>query len=124
MLFRSPISSFATFSGTPAAWQLLIVIGGEEITSICKLAVVLKAPLNIRMKRIRKREEAKFGNRVSIGGDLYESQQKFHNKVSARGEEHIAKQMQFINCPVLELDAKVFSEENALYAQYLFNRST
>ncbi len=100
------------------------MIGGEEITSICKLAVVLKAPLNIRMKRIRKREEAKFGNRVSIGGDLYESQQKFHNKVSARGEEHIARQMQFINCPVLELDAKVFSEENALYAQYLFNRST
>ncbi|MDE6385005.1 MAG: AAA family ATPase [Eubacterium sp.] len=93
---------------------------GEEITSICKFAVVLKAPLNIRMKRIRKREEAKFGNRVSIGGDLYESQQKFHNKVLARGEEHIAKQMQFINCPVLELDATLPVQDivDIIYKKY------
>lgn len=78
---------------------------GEEITSTYKLAVVLKAPLDIRMNRIKQREYDKFGNRVLIGGDLYESQQKFHNKVLLRGEEHIAKQMQFIKCPVLEIDA-------------------
>lgn len=78
---------------------------GEEITSMCKLAVVLKAPLNTRMERIKKREYEKFGDRVLKGGDLYESQHKFHNKVLARGEEHIAKQMQFLTCPVLKIDA-------------------
>lgn len=78
---------------------------GEEIASMCKLAVVLKAPLDIRMERIKKREYEKFADRVLKGGDLYESQQKFHNKVLSRGEEHIAKQMQFITSPVLELDA-------------------
>lgn len=71
------------------------------------------------MKRIRKREEAKFGNRVSIGGDLYESQQKFHNKVSARGEEHIAKQMQFIICPVLELMLK-YSQKRMRYMPNIY----
>lgn len=78
---------------------------GKEITSTFKLAVVLKAPLDIRMNRIKQREYDKFGNRVLMGGDLYESQQKFHNKVLLRGEEHISKQLEFITCPVLEIDA-------------------
>lgn len=78
---------------------------GEEISSMCKLAVLLKAPLDIRMERIRKREYEKFGDRVLKGGDLYESQNKFHNKVLSRGEEHMTEQMLFLDCPVLELDA-------------------
>lgn len=78
---------------------------GEEIASMCKLAVVLNAPLDIRMERIKKREYEKFQDRILQGGDLFESQQKFHNKVLVRDEKHIEKQMQFITCPVLELDA-------------------
>ena len=78
---------------------------GEEILSMCKLAVLLKAPLDIRMERIRKREYEKFGTRVLNGGDLYESQHKFHNKVLSRGENHMTEQMRFVDCPVLELDA-------------------
>lgn len=80
---------------------------GEEIASMCKLAVILRAPLDVRMKRIEKREYEKFGNRVLIDGDLYESQQKFHDKVFARGEEHMKKQMQFIKCPIIEIDASL-----------------
>lgn len=92
---------------------------GEEIASMCKLAVVLKAPLDIRIQRIKKREYGKFGNRVLEGGDLYDSQQKFHNKVLARGEEHIAKQMQFITCPVIELDAElpIYDIVNTIYSE-------
>ncbi len=94
---------------------------GEEIASMCKLAVVLSAPLDLRMKRIENREYEKFGDRVLQGGDLYKSQQKFHNKVLLRGEEHIAKQMQFITCPVLELDATLLINDivNAIYKKYL-----
>ena len=89
----------------------------REITSMCCLAVVLKAPLDIRMERIKKREYEKFGNRVLQGGDLYESQQKFHNKVLAREEDHISKQLQFITCPVLELDATLSIQDivDAIY---------
>lgn len=78
---------------------------GEEISSMCKLAVLLSAPLDLRMKRIKNREYDKFGNRVLEGGDLYASQQKFHNKVLARGDEHMVKQIQFIKCPIIEVDA-------------------
>lgn len=94
---------------------------GEKITSTYKFAVVLRAPLDIRMERIRSREYAKFGDRVLQGGDLYESQQKFHNKVLARGEEHIEKQLQFIACPVLELDATLPIQDivDMIYKKYL-----
>lgn len=94
---------------------------GDEITSTYKFAVVLKAPLDIRMRRIEEREYRKFGNRVLKGGDLYESQQKFHNKVLKRTDEHMAKQMQYITCPVLELDATRPLQDTVdiIYKEYL-----
>ncbi len=94
---------------------------GEEIASMCKLAVVLKSPLDIRIERIKGREQAKFGDRVLRDGDLYESQKKFHNKVLSRGEEHIEKQMQFIMCPVLKLDATLPIHDivNSIYKKCL-----
>lgn len=94
---------------------------GKEIISTYKFAVVLKAPLDLRMKRIKEREYRKFGSRVLNGGDLYESQQKFHNKVFARGEEHMEKQMKFIECPIIEVDAALPIKEviNIVYQKYL-----
>lgn len=94
---------------------------GNEITSTYTFAVVLKAPLDIRMKRIEKREYRKFGNRVLKGGDLYESQQKFHNKVLKRTDEHMAKQMQYISCPVLEIDATRSLQDTVdmIYKEYV-----
>lgn len=94
---------------------------GHDIAYMCKLAVILKAPLDVRMKRIEYREYDKFGDRVLNGGDLYESQQKFHNKVSARGEEHIEKQMKFILCPIVEVDATLPIKDvvNIVYQKYL-----
>lgn len=93
---------------------------GEKINSAFKLAVVLKAPLEIRMERINTREYKKFGDRVLQGGDLYGSQQKFHNKVLARTDEHTAKQMQYISCPVFELDATLPLSDivNNIYEAY------
>lgn len=92
----------------------------EKINSAFKLAVVLKAPLEIRMERINRREYKKFGNRVLEGGDLYGSQQKFHSKVLARTDEHTEKQMQYISCPVLELDAALPLTDivNKIYEAY------
>lgn len=91
-----------------------------KINSAFKLAVVLMAPIDIRMERINSREYEKFGDRVLKGGDLYDSQLKFHNKVLARTDEHIEKQMQYISCPVLELDATLPLTDivNKIYEAY------
>lgn len=94
---------------------------GEIINSTYEFAVILKAPLKIRMERIYKREYEKFGNRVLEGGDLYESQLRFHNKVLTRTDDHIAKQIQFLNCPVLDVDATFAVDEvvDIIYKKYL-----
>ena len=91
-----------------------------KINSAFKLAVVLMAPIDIRMERIKTREYKKFGDRVLKGGDLYDSQLKFHNKVLARTDEHIEKQMQYISCPVLKLDATLTLTDivNKIYEAY------
>lgn len=91
-----------------------------KINSAFKLAVVLMAPIDIRMERINSREYEKFGDRVLKGGDLYDSQLKFHNKVLVRTDEHIEKQMQYISCPVLELDATLPLTDivNKIYEAY------
>ena len=46
---------------------------GSEIAATYKLAVLLSAPLQVRLERIKQREIARFGNRVLEGGDMYES---------------------------------------------------
>lgn len=78
---------------------------GEEITSTFKLAVILSAPLELRLERIKQREIARFGNRVLEGGDMYESQKEFHNIVASRSADEIKKQAELLSCPVLEIDA-------------------
>jgi len=78
---------------------------GSEIVATYKLAILLSAPLQVRLERIKQREIARFGNRVLEGGDMYESQKRFHNMVSSRSEEDIKQQADSLTCPVLEINA-------------------
>lgn len=64
-------------SGDISSW-------GDEFLSMFGLAVFLEAPTEIRMKRIEKREKARWGDRVCQGGDMYESQIKFREFAAMR----------------------------------------
>ncbi len=77
---------------------------GDEITSYYKLAVFLSTPKEIRMERIKQREIDKFGNRVLMGGDMYERQQKFHKFAATRSLTHIDEWAKTLTCPVIRLD--------------------
>ena len=77
----------------------------SEILDSLRLAVLLYAPLEVRMERIKQREEKRFGKRVLEGGDMYESQQEFHAFVATRSHEDVKKQANTLKCPVLEIDA-------------------
>lgn len=78
---------------------------GSEIVSTYKLAILLYAPLQVRLERIKQREITRFGNRVLEGGDMYESQQRFHDMVASRSAEDIKQQACSLTCPVLEINA-------------------
>jgi len=54
---------------------------GEDIYSLIQCAILLDVPKSIRMQRVKKRSFQKFGNRMLLGGDLYEQEEKFFRLV-------------------------------------------
>jgi adenylate kinase family enzyme len=85
---------------------LSTVIGdyGEEIIGRFDLAVLLDVPREIRLKRVDRRNTDRFGERVSPGGDLYEKELAFYNKLAARPEDYVAQWAKTLTCPVLRVD--------------------
>ena len=78
-----------------------------------RLAIILRAPADVRALRIVQREEARFGSRVLPGGDLYESQQRFRSFAAARTEETVDQSLSRLCCPAVEIDASLSLESIA-----------
>jgi adenylate kinase family enzyme len=85
---------------------LSAVIGdfGEEVIKRFDLVVIACAPLDVRMARVLKRDIDRFGNRVLEGGDLYEQQLVFLNKVAARPADYTEQWAKTLSCPVIRID--------------------
>jgi cytidylate kinase len=94
---------------------------GSDIVSTYKLAILLYAPLEVRLERINQREITRFGNRVLEGGDMYESQKRFHDMVVSRSAEDIKQHACSLTCPVLEINATLPVKEilGLIYSYYL-----
>jgi 8-oxo-dGTP diphosphatase len=56
------------------------------------------------MKRIEEREYARWGSRVLIGGDMYESQQNFYRFAASRDVAELERRADRYPCPVIETD--------------------
>ena len=75
-----------------------------EINAKFDLVVYLDVPKNIRMERIKKRAYDKFGDRVLIGGDMYEQEEAFFKMASSREPSAIEDWLDTLPCNVLRLD--------------------
>lgn len=60
---------------------------GEKYIPRLKYTVLIKVPRQIRHQHIEKRSYDKFGRRMQLRGDLYESENKFLNEVLSLGVE-------------------------------------
>lgn len=89
-------SSFVV-SGDISGW-------GDEFLKMFDLAVFLEVPTDIRMKRIDSRENARWGDRVCKGGDMYESQQKFREFAATRNVALLEQAASLFLCPILRVD--------------------
>ena len=90
-------------------------VNGDMIPEINKnysLVVYLDVPLDMRMKRIRQRVIAKFGNRVLPGGDMYEQEEKFFAYVEKRTPEKFENWLKTISHKVIRLDGTKPIQEN------------
>jgi adenylate kinase family enzyme len=76
----------------------------EEINGYYSIVIYLEVPLEIRMRRIRQRAIDKFGNRVLIGGDMYEQEEKFFAYAEKRTPDKIENWLKTIPCKVIRLD--------------------
>lgn len=95
---------------------------GNEISSMYKLAVLLSAPVDLRIERIRNRAVIKHGERALPKGDMYKDREAFVNFARTRDLLIIDKWADTLLCPVITIDsAKPISEYfqtvvNAYYA--------
>ena len=76
----------------------------EQIEKLFDMAVYIDIPKEIRMARVRKRSNDKFGNRMLPGGDLYESEERFFKMVEARSDDHAKGWLKDLTCPVISID--------------------
>ena len=84
----------------------------EEILSVIERAFWVKVPLEIRLERIKFREEKRFGERALPGGDMYEQQEEFRRVVAGREEKSLEGCAAKLRCPVIMLDGTAAIEDN------------
>ena len=85
---------------------------GEDIYSLIQYAILLDVPKNIRLKRVKKRSFQKFGNRMLLGGDLYEQEENFFHFVESRDENIVEEWVKSLKCPVILMDGTKSIDEN------------
>jgi len=87
-----------TVSGDISGWN-------DDFLPLFDLAILLKAPKDVRMKRIEEREYVRWGERVLEGGDMYESKQKFKRFAANRDVAELERRVEKYSCPVIEIDS-------------------
>lgn len=84
----------------------------EEIRAQIDVVFLVQAPLEERLRRIRSREEKRFGARALPGGDMFARQEAFRKKVQSRDPKAARENAKELGCPVVVLDGMLPVEEN------------
>lgn len=85
---------------------------GSEINALYDCVIYIKAPLELRMERVRKRAVDKFGERVLEGGDMYEQEQRFFEMVASRTMDRTDEWLKTLRCSVIYIDGTKPVESN------------
>ena len=84
----------------------------EELLSEINTVFWLKTPRDIRISRIKNREEARWGARVAEGGDMYERQLEFRRMAAGLSESKVSDSVAYLSCDVVALDGTLPPEDN------------
>ena len=88
---------------------------GKHIYPFFQYAVLIDVPKDIRIQRVRDRSFQKFGNRMLMGGDLYEQEEKFFEFVKSRPENTVEEWVESLKCPIIRIDGTKSIEKNVYY---------
>lgn len=84
----------------------------EEVKALLTKAVFVRVPEDIRMKRVWDRSYRQFGARILPGGDLYEEEKRFFDKIAKRTEREVEDWLEQIGIPVIRVDGTRTIEDN------------
>ena len=78
------------------------------------LVIYLWTPINVRLRRLKSREQQRFGSAVLPGGKMFERHQKFldsaarydYDQNEFRNKRTHEEWMQKLNCPVLKIEGE------------------
>ena len=84
----------------------------EEILSTIKYVFWLRTNSNERIRRVKDREEKRWGSRVLEGGDMFEQQLWFRNRISSLTEEKVADSIGKTGFSVIQLDGTLPVQKN------------
>lgn len=92
-----------------------LVDWGDELIPLFTLAIRVETDTNIRLERLKIREQEKFGSRINIGGDMYDQHIKFINWAASYDDggidmrskaKHDDWQKQLV-CPLILVDGSI-----------------
>ncbi len=88
---------------------------GENLVNDFDVVIYINVPLEIRMKRIKERSYQKFGDRILLGSDLYEKENRFFDKVRTRPHNEVKDFLNTLSIPIIEIDGTKEIASNILY---------
>ena len=69
---------------------------GESVYPFFQYAILIEVPKDIRIQWVKNRSFQKFGERMLLGGDLHEQEEKFFDFVKSRPENTVEENVDFI----------------------------
>ena len=84
----------------------------EEILSTIKVVFWLKTGTDERVRRVKNREEKRWGDRVAEGGDMYDQQLSFRKLIAGFSEDKVKDSIGNVSCEVIELDGTLSVKKN------------
>ena len=94
---------------------------GNEIIPMYDYVVLIEVPKSVRSYRVRNRSFQKFGNRMLIGGDLYNQEKAFFQMVESRQDDYVENWLKTMKCPINRVDGTKPIEENVEYIRHAIN---
>ena len=75
-----------------------------EILSTIKHVFWLRTETEERVRRVKEREEKRWGDRVTEGGDMYEQQKSFRELIAGLTEDKVQRSIDKLDCEVIQID--------------------
>lgn len=87
---------------------------GDIFRNQFDLVIYLWTPINVRLRRLKSREQQRFGSAVLPGGKMFERHQKFldsaarydYDQTEFRNKRTHEEWMQKLNCPILKIEGE------------------